>query len=159
MLPRHVRTLALSVGLLWVLTGVAVMCDFESPDLGCEAMLTEAECLAATNPHKPGDGACVWDADYAPRCATVEPDPATWTLARALAILVCLMLIEPFVVAVEWTFENVVNAPVRAARDAALASAQRKFVWAQLARETDTFKEEQDRMIFDRRPQNVRHHH
>ena len=73
-----------------------------------------------------------------PRCAMIEPDPESWTIERIMAILICMVAIEPFVVAVEWLYMSIFNAPVVRTRSAAqltLAADQQRHVWKALARE------------------------
>ena len=77
-------------------------------------------------------------------CALIEPDPENWTVERVMAILICMFIIEPFVIAMEWVMLNVVNAPVARRRDPralAFARAQQRFVWESLAREREVDSE------------------
>ena len=129
------------------------MCMFEAPDLGCNEFETEPDCYTLTSPYSapweaPGP-ACFWDPDItcdppmhdgAGCCALIEPDPENWTVERVMAILICMFVIEPFVIAMEWVMLNIINAPVARRRDPralVFARAQQRFVWESLARERE----------------------
>ena len=74
------------------------------------------------------------------RCAMIEPDPESWTIERIMAILICMVVIEPFVVAVEWLYMNIFNAPIARTRSSvqlAHGAEQQQHVWKALARELE----------------------
>ena len=70
----------------------------------------------------------------------IEPDPESWTIERIMAILICMVVIEPFVVAVEWLYMNIFNAPIARTRSSvqlAHGAEQQQHVWKALARELE----------------------
>jgi hypothetical protein len=146
LIPRHIRSQILGVHLLWLLTGEAVMCMYESPDIGCEDFESYEECISMTSPYNPEMNACLWQPDGLPRCSLIEPDPEDWSdPARAIAIVICMVVLEPFLIAVEWLYLNILNAPTaqqRSASEIELGREQQKFVWAALAQKLEDLSEE-----------------
>ena len=72
--PRHIRTCVLGIGLLWLMAAEALLFAYSSPDLGCEAFETRQECLAVSSPYDPTIDACYWDWETLPHCNFLEPN-------------------------------------------------------------------------------------
>ena len=110
--PRYIRTCVLGIGLLWLMAAEALLFLYSNPDLGCEEILGEQECLAMSSPYDPTVDACSWDWETLPHCNFEEPnEDDAYSPFRLGSVLLVMAFINPFIALTDWLFQNIINAP------------------------------------------------
>ena len=92
----------LGISLLWVMVAVAFEKQMTSPDLGCNAFTTEADCMVMMQPFDDKAHACTWDPTLMVPCENAPPDAdAQFTPFGMVLLISCMLVVDPFIILIE----------------------------------------------------------